>query len=39
MAPVRILFVGEIVGKSGVWVAKELLAKIRQEHAIDFVIA
>jgi metallophosphoesterase (TIGR00282 family) len=39
MAPVRILFVGEIVGKSGVWVAKELLAKIRQERAIDFVIA
>ena len=39
MAPVRILFVGEIVGKSGVWVAKELLAKVRQEHAIDFVIA
>ena len=32
MAPVRVLFVGEIVGKSGVWVAKELLAKIRQEH-------
>ncbi len=39
MAPLRILFVGEIVGKSGVWVAKELLAKVRQEHAIDFVIA
>ena len=35
----RILFIGEIVGKSGVWVVKELLPKVRQEHAIDFVIA
>jgi metallophosphoesterase (TIGR00282 family) len=39
MAAVRILFIGEIVGKSGVWVVKELLAKVRQERAIDFVIA
>ena len=39
MAPLRVLFIGEIVGKSGVWVVKELLAKIRQEKRIDFVIA
>ena len=35
----RVLFLGEIVGKSGVWCVKELLPKVRQEHAIDFVIA
>ncbi|MGA2977569.1 MAG: TIGR00282 family metallophosphoesterase [Spirochaetia bacterium] len=35
----RILFIGEIVGKSGVWVVKELLPKVRQEHRIDFIIA
>jgi hypothetical protein len=39
MASLRILFIGEIVGKSGVWVVKELLPKVRQEHAVDFVIA
>jgi metallophosphoesterase (TIGR00282 family) len=39
MASVRILFIGEIVGKSGVWVVKELLPRIREEHRIDFVIA
>ena len=39
MAPIRILFIGEIVGKSGVWVVKELLPKLRQEHSIDFVVA
>jgi metallophosphoesterase (TIGR00282 family) len=39
MAPLRVLFIGEIVGKSGVWVVKELLPKIRQEKRIDFVIA
>ena len=39
MAPLRVLFIGEIVGKSGVWVVKELLPKIREEHRIDFVIA
>jgi hypothetical protein len=39
MAAVRILFIGEIVGKSGVWVVKELLPRIREEHRIDFVIA
>jgi metallophosphoesterase (TIGR00282 family) len=35
----RILFIGEIVGKSGVWTVKELLPKVRQEQRIDFVIA
>ncbi|MGA2641332.1 MAG: TIGR00282 family metallophosphoesterase [Spirochaetia bacterium] len=39
MASLRVLFIGEIVGKSGVWVVKELLPKIRQEKRIDFVIA
>ena len=39
MAPLRVLFIGEIVGKSGVWVVKELLPKIRQEKRIDFVVA
>ncbi|HET6486707.1 MAG TPA: TIGR00282 family metallophosphoesterase [Spirochaetia bacterium] len=39
MASIRILFIGEIVGKSGVWVVKELLPKIRKERSIDFVIA
>ena len=39
MAPLRVLFIGEIVGKSGVWVVKELLPKIREEKRIDFVIA
>jgi hypothetical protein len=39
MASLRVLFIGEIVGKSGVWVTKELLPKIRQEKRIDFVIA
>ena len=39
MASLRVLFIGEIVGKSGVWVVKELLPKMRQEQRIDFVIA
>ena len=39
MSAFRVLFLGEIVGKSGVWCVKELLPKIRKERAIDFVIA
>jgi 2',3'-cyclic-nucleotide 2'-phosphodiesterase len=39
MAAIRVLFIGEIVGKSGVWCVKELLPKLRKERAIDFVIA
>jgi metallophosphoesterase (TIGR00282 family) len=35
----RVLFLGEIVGKSGVWCVKELLPKIKKELSIDFVIA
>jgi len=35
----RVLFLGEIVGKSGIWCVKELLPKVRQERSIDFVIA
>ncbi len=35
----RVLFLGEIVGKSGVWCVKELLPKIKKRHSIDFVIA
>jgi metallophosphoesterase (TIGR00282 family) len=36
---IKILFIGEIVGKSGVFCVKKLLAQVRKEHAIDFVIA
>ncbi len=39
MSSLRILFIGEIVGKSGVWCLKELLPKIKEERSIDFVIA
>ena len=39
MSVIRVLFIGEIVGKSGVWCLKELLPKIKKEQAIDFVIA
>lgn len=39
MSNIRILFLGEIVGKSGVWCLKELLPKIKKEQRIDFVIA
>jgi hypothetical protein len=39
VAPIRVLFIGEIVGKSGVWVVKELLPKLKQERRIDFVVA
>ena len=39
MSIFRVLFMGEIVGKSGVWCVKELLPGIVKERAIDFVIA
>jgi metallophosphoesterase (TIGR00282 family) len=39
LSPVKILFIGEIVGKSGVFCIKKLLPAIRNEHKIDFVIA
>jgi hypothetical protein len=35
----KILFIGEIVGKAGVYVVKTLLSQIREEHGIDLVIA
>jgi metallophosphoesterase (TIGR00282 family) len=39
MSNLRILFLGEIVGKSGVWCLKELLPKVKKEHDVDLVIA
>lgn len=35
----KILFIGEIVGKSGVFCIKKLLNEVKQEYGIDFVIA
>ncbi len=35
----KVLFLGEIVGKSGIWCVKELLPKVREAHGVDFVIA
>jgi metallophosphoesterase (TIGR00282 family) len=35
----KILFIGLIVGSSGVFCVKNLLPKIKEEHGIDFVIA
>ncbi len=37
--PVRILSIGEIVGKPGVFCVKNLLPGLKQERNIDFVIA
>ncbi|HVO40105.1 MAG TPA: TIGR00282 family metallophosphoesterase [Spirochaetia bacterium] len=39
MATLRVLFIGEIVGKSGIWCVKELLPKLKEALSIDFVIA
>jgi hypothetical protein len=39
VATLRVLFIGEIVGKSGIWCVKELLPKLKEAHSIDFVIA
>jgi hypothetical protein len=39
MGSLRVLFLGEIVGKSGIWCVKELLSKVKKENSIDFVIA
>jgi metallophosphoesterase (TIGR00282 family) len=36
---IRVLFVGEIVGKAGVYCIKTHLAKLRSIHSLDFVIA
>ncbi len=37
--PLRVLFLGEIVSKAGVYCVKTLLKEIRNEYNIDFVIA
>lgn len=39
MKPLRILYLGEIVGKSGVYCVKQLLPALKAERAVDFVIA
>jgi 2',3'-cyclic-nucleotide 2'-phosphodiesterase len=39
MSVLKVLFLGQIVGKSGVWCLKELLPKIKEKHKIDFVVA
>jgi len=36
---VKILFIGDIVGEPGRRAVKELLPKLRERHALDFVIA
>ncbi len=38
-ASLKVLFIGEIVGASGVFCVKSLLPKIKEEYGIDFVIA
>jgi len=35
----RVLFIGEIVGKAGIFCVKHLLPKLRAERQIDFVVA
>ncbi|MBI9103924.1 MAG: YmdB family metallophosphoesterase [Spirochaetales bacterium] len=35
----KVLYIGEIVGKAGVFCVKKLLPKLKEEHNIDFVIA
>ncbi len=35
----RVLFIGEIVGKAGIYCVKTLLSSFRKQHAIDFVVA
>jgi len=36
---VKLLFIGDIVGQPGRRAVKELLPKLREQHALDFVIA
>ena len=35
----KVLFIGEIVGKAGLYCIKKLLPEIKKEYDIDFVIA
>jgi len=37
--PVKLLFIGDIVGQPGRRAVKELVPKLRERHALDFVIA
>jgi len=39
LSSLKVLFIGEIVGKHGVFCIKTLLPKIKKEKGIDFVIA
>jgi metallophosphoesterase (TIGR00282 family) len=39
VSSLKILFIGEIVGKTGVFVVKRLLPQIKTERGVDFVIA
>lgn len=36
---IRVLFVGEIVGKAGIYCIKNLIPELRTKHDLDFVIA
>ena len=36
---IKVLYIGEIVGKAGVFCVKKLLPKLKEEKGIDFVIA
>jgi 2',3'-cyclic-nucleotide 2'-phosphodiesterase len=39
VCPVKLLFVGDIVGQPGRRAVKELVPKLREQHGLDFVIA
>ena len=39
MIPVKLLFIGDIVGQPGRRAVKELLPKLREAHGLDFVVA
>ena len=38
-SPVKLLFIGDIVGQPGRRAVAELLPKLREQHSLDFVIA
>jgi len=39
LSDLRVLFIGEIVGKAGVFCVKNMLPRLKEEHNIDFVVA
>ena len=39
MAPVKILFIGDVVGEPGRRAVRQLVPRLREQHAIDMVIA